>query len=69
MFERGECSFMNLFSDTTPTFESNIAYTLRFMIDTKVRALCLYTVTTADSLTGRRNELDRSTGRQISHGD
>lgn len=36
IFERGECHFQGLFQDTVPTFESNIAYTLRFMIDTKV---------------------------------
>ncbi|EDR05542.1 uncharacterized protein LACBIDRAFT_251819 [Laccaria bicolor S238N-H82] len=33
---RGECDFQGLFNDVVPTFESNIAYTLRFMIDTKV---------------------------------
>ncbi|KAI0313537.1 DNA polymerase family B-domain-containing protein [Amylostereum chailletii] len=36
VFEKGECDFRNLFSGPVPTFESNIAYTLRFMIDTKV---------------------------------
>ena len=36
LFEGGECSFNDLFSDRTPTFESNVAYPLRFMIDTKV---------------------------------
>ncbi|KAF9078186.1 DNA polymerase family B-domain-containing protein [Rhodocollybia butyracea] len=40
LFERGECSFRGFFStavgDPYPTFESNIAYTLRFMIDTQV---------------------------------
>ncbi|KAF8075071.1 DNA polymerase family B-domain-containing protein [Lyophyllum atratum] len=36
VFERGECRFQGLFSDEVATFESNIAYTLRFMIDTKV---------------------------------
>ncbi|KZV72219.1 hypothetical protein PENSPDRAFT_751123 [Peniophora sp. CONT] len=35
-FERGEINFRDLFGDSTPTFESNIAYTLRFMVDTKV---------------------------------
>ncbi|KAF7973956.1 hypothetical protein HWV62_13918 [Athelia sp. TMB] len=35
--KRGECGYQGLFSgDMVPTFESNIAYTLRFMIDTKV---------------------------------
>lgn len=38
MFERGECGYQGLFTgDMVPTFESNIVYTLRFMIDTKVR--------------------------------
>ncbi|KAH7911043.1 DNA polymerase family B-domain-containing protein [Hygrophoropsis aurantiaca] len=38
IFERGECSFRDLYPLGQPiaTFESNIAYTLRFMIDTKV---------------------------------
>ncbi|TFY53620.1 hypothetical protein EVJ58_g9353 [Rhodofomes roseus] len=36
IFERGECSFRDLFKDQTATFESNIQFTLRFMIDAKV---------------------------------
>ncbi|OBZ73506.1 DNA polymerase delta catalytic subunit [Grifola frondosa] len=36
VFERGECRFRDVFSDIVPTYESNIAYTLRFMIDTRV---------------------------------
>lgn len=36
VFERAQCSYQELFSSVVPTFESNIAYTLRFMIDTKV---------------------------------
>ncbi|TRM65267.1 ribonuclease H-like domain-containing protein [Schizophyllum amplum] len=38
VFERGECDFNNLFplGDPVKTYESNIAYTLRFMIDTHV---------------------------------
>ena len=36
IFERGQCSYEDLFGAVVPTFESNIAYTLRFMIDTKV---------------------------------
>ncbi|EIM86884.1 uncharacterized protein STEHIDRAFT_79581, partial [Stereum hirsutum FP-91666 SS1] len=36
VFERGECSFRDLFKGIVSTYESNIAYTLRFMIDTKV---------------------------------
>lgn len=40
MFERAECNFKDLFpADPIQTYESNIAYTLRFMIDTKVRLL------------------------------
>ena len=37
IFERGECNFMDLFGSSISTFESNIVYTLRFMIDAKVR--------------------------------
>ncbi|KAI0731291.1 DNA polymerase family B-domain-containing protein [Earliella scabrosa] len=36
LLERGECRFNDLFNTEVATFESNIAYTLRFMIDTKV---------------------------------
>ncbi|EIW79208.1 hypothetical protein CONPUDRAFT_138364 [Coniophora puteana RWD-64-598 SS2] len=38
LFERGECQFRDLFAagEVYPTFESNVAYVLRFMIDTKV---------------------------------
>ena len=36
VFERAQCSYQELFGGVVPTFESNIAYTLRFMIDTKV---------------------------------
>lgn len=36
-FERGEVNFRDLFDEAKLTFESNIAYTLRFMIDTKAR--------------------------------
>lgn len=35
VFERGECLYKGLFSETL-TYESNMPYTLRFMIDTKV---------------------------------
>ncbi|KAH8116379.1 DNA polymerase family B-domain-containing protein [Phellopilus nigrolimitatus] len=34
--DKGECSFRDLFHAETPTFESNLPYTLRFMVDTKV---------------------------------
>jgi hypothetical protein len=40
LFERGECTWNDLFTGIVPTFESNIAYTLRFMIDTKVCLVC-----------------------------
>ncbi|KAJ3821920.1 DNA polymerase family B-domain-containing protein [Lentinula raphanica] len=40
LFERGECTFRGFFTtvigESYPTFESNIAYTLRFMIDARV---------------------------------
>ncbi|KIL65558.1 hypothetical protein M378DRAFT_161875 [Amanita muscaria Koide BX008] len=36
VFEEGQCSFKGLWSDRVTTFESNIVYPLRFMIDTKV---------------------------------
>ncbi|KAI0766572.1 DNA polymerase family B-domain-containing protein [Trametes elegans] len=36
LLERGECRFNDLFNGEVATFESNIAYTLRFMIDTRV---------------------------------
>ncbi|KAI0305911.1 DNA polymerase family B-domain-containing protein [Multifurca ochricompacta] len=36
VFERGEINFRGLFSGPVTTYESNIAYSLRFMIDTRV---------------------------------
>ncbi|KDR67983.1 hypothetical protein GALMADRAFT_257532 [Galerina marginata CBS 339.88] len=36
LFERGECDYQGLFDGIVQTFESNIVFTLRFMIDTKV---------------------------------
>lgn len=36
-FERGEINFRGMFADNLMTYESNIPYTLRFMIDHKVR--------------------------------
>ncbi|OCH91039.1 hypothetical protein OBBRIDRAFT_887287 [Obba rivulosa] len=36
LFESGKCTFRGLFGDNVATYESNIAYVLRFMIDTKV---------------------------------
>jgi DNA polymerase delta subunit 1 len=39
VFEAGEVSFLDMFQGSTLTFESNIQFVLRFMIDNKV--LCL----------------------------
>ena len=36
VFEKAQCSYQELFNGVVSTFESNIVYTLRFMIDTKV---------------------------------
>jgi DNA polymerase delta subunit 1 len=36
IFENGEIQFLDMFQGPTLTFESNIAFLLRFMIDTKV---------------------------------
>ncbi|KDQ61581.1 hypothetical protein JAAARDRAFT_31037 [Jaapia argillacea MUCL 33604] len=36
IFERGECNFRDLFPGVVATYESNIVFTLRYMIDTKV---------------------------------
>lgn len=36
LFENGDCRFQDLWNDKGITFESNIVYILRFMIDTKV---------------------------------
>jgi hypothetical protein len=36
VFERAQCSYQDFFGSAVTTFESNIAYTLRFMIDTNV---------------------------------
>lgn len=38
-FERGQIDFNGLFPPEILTYESNIAYTMRFMIDTKVSIL------------------------------
>jgi len=61
MFEKGEVQFHDLFPEGVTTYESNIAYTLRFMIDCKVRLCCLKPVVFDSSLTGTpgcRDELD-----------
>ncbi|RXW20670.1 hypothetical protein EST38_g5195 [Candolleomyces aberdarensis] len=34
--KKGECGYQNLWPEAVPTFESNIVYPLRFMIDTQV---------------------------------
>lgn len=39
IFERGETNFRGLFSGPVTTFESNIPFILRFMIDTGVRVM------------------------------
>lgn len=39
LFERGQVEYKGLFPQEVMTYESNIAYTLRFMIDTKVSTL------------------------------
>lgn len=41
LFERGELGFRDIFNEPVTTYESNIAYTLRFMIDTKVSGVIL----------------------------
>jgi hypothetical protein len=40
-FERGQIDFNGLFPPEIMTYESNIAYTMRFMIDTKVSYLVI----------------------------
>lgn len=40
IFERGECMFEG-FKDITATYESNMPFLLRFMIDTKVSSVLL----------------------------
>jgi len=40
-FERGQVDFNGLFPPEIMTYESNIAYTMRFMIDTKVSDLAV----------------------------
>jgi DNA polymerase delta subunit 1 len=39
LFERAQIDFRDMFTQEVMTYESNIAYTLRFMVDTKVSAL------------------------------
>ena len=60
VFERGMLQFRDLQLGTA-TFESNIPYTLRFMIDTKVSAMCAIVGCMAnDMMPASRHELDRS---------
>lgn len=54
--ERGQ---IEMLGQEVLTYESNIAYTLRFMIDTKV-CLCLVWL-----MTDRRDELGRVAGWQV----
>lgn len=39
IFDRGECNYQNLFEGEIPTYESNMAFNLRFMIDTKASTI------------------------------
>jgi DNA polymerase delta subunit 1 len=36
LFERAQIDYRDMFTQEVMTYESNIAYTMRFMIDTKV---------------------------------
>lgn len=60
MFERGECTFNDMFNGITATYESNIVFPLRFMIDTKVGAHAVHHVeiTLNSHHSGRWHELD-----------
>lgn len=44
LFERAQIDFRDMFTQEVMTYESNIAYTLRFMIDTKVSRIERYTL-------------------------
>lgn len=46
-FERGEIHFRDFFDDAIQTYESNISYDLRFMIDKKV-CVCMLQVYTSN---------------------
>ena len=63
-FERGQVDFNGLFPAEIMTYESNIAYTLRFMIDTKVSGVFDRLGLVVDGA-GGRYELGRSEGWQI----
>ena len=59
VFEKGECSFQDLFGGIVPTFESNIVYPLRFMIDRNVRiSLAYQAASSSSSRSGGWYELD-----------
>lgn len=63
MFDRGECNYQGLFDGEIPTFESNMVFTLRFMIDTKVRNYSIKPASVKEMLLtllwkGCGNELD-----------
>lgn len=68
-FERGEVNFRDFFDGSSLlTFESNIAYTLRFMIDHHVRAVLLSRATCLCSCarsTDRRHELAGAQARLL----
>lgn len=60
LFERGECNYQDLFTGPVITYESNILFELRFMVDTGV-SLPSEPQLAFNKLVviGRRNELDR----------
>jgi len=61
LFERGECEFRGLFEGITATYESNIVFTLRFMIDSKVDCILNNHLNMPHFIpSGRWHELDRS---------
>ncbi len=60
LFERGQVDYKGLFPQEVLTYESNIAFTLRFMIDTKVREQGALELTS-----DRRHELDRGACRDV----
>lgn len=63
-FERGQVDFNGLFPPEIMTFESNIAYTLRFMIDTKVSQLRSLGLGISD-ISGGGYELGRVQRRKV----
>ena len=65
IFERGDCSYSDLFKAAIPTYESNILYRLRFMIDTRVSIVVGAGISNHDIATGCWHELDRSTSREV----